>query len=206
MGSLRSRPAQGYPPADLTGFPTTTVPPRLYRAHRREHGPWWFSTYDPATEAPSGRFHLSAPRGTCYLASTALGAAREFLGHHVAPAVHVDDGIRSLVISGLDVDWPAVADLEHPDAPRYGVTRELSTTGPYRKSAAWAAALSAVAAGVRYILRFGVSADGYALFATAGERPGPVDPDPLPLVEVLEDAGYELVGTPRQLPVIEPRF
>src|SRR5438552_1959672 len=39
-----------------------------FRIHRREHGPWWFSS------SMLGRFDLSAPNGTCYLAEAALGA------------------------------------------------------------------------------------------------------------------------------------
>lgn len=204
MGSLRSHPAQGYPPPDLTGFPMAPVGDETYRAHRADRGPWWFSSYDPVSDHPSGRFDLPVPRGTCYLASSARGAARERMGKHTTTVVHVDDGLRGTVISALAAsDWGSVADLEHVDAPLYGVTRELATSGPYEISAAWAAALDAVAGGVRYLLRFGIPDSGYALFGAAGENGArPADPDPVAILDVLAELGYQLLDAPPALPVI----
>lgn len=206
MGSLRSEPAQGYPPADLDGFPTIQPPDSVYRAHSGTNGPWWFSSYEPVSGTPGGRFDLGSPRGTCYTATGPLGAARERLGRHTPRVVHIDPELEAAVVSRLDIaDWGQVADLEHGDAPLHGVTRELSTTGPYERSAAWASALDQVAAGVRYLLRFGIPDDGYALFSAAGPCDDrPVDPAPRRLLTILIEAGYEVLETPDDLPVVDP--
>ncbi|MBV9170509.1 MAG: RES domain-containing protein [Chloroflexi bacterium] len=66
----------GPPPADLSGFPSWTLPTsrELYRVHRRDRGAWYFdSSY-------SGRFNLSGKFGTCYLALQPEGAFLETLG------------------------------------------------------------------------------------------------------------------------------
>lgn len=207
MGSLRSEPAQGLPPDDLNGFPTTGPPGgAVYRAHPGHLNPWWFSSYDPVSGPPAGRFHLPSPRGTCYTATGEVGAAREHLGHHVARAVHRDPQLAQAVVSRLDIsDWGEFADLEHEDAPLHGVTRELSLTGPYEQSAAWATALDGIADGIRHLLRFGIPHEGYALFGASGQHDDrPVDPEPRSLIHVLVEASYEVIDTPDTLPVVEP--
>lgn len=120
--------------------------------------------------------------------------------------VHHDPALAEAVVSRLDIaDWGQVADLEHGDAPLHGVTRELSTTGPYEQSAAWASALDRVADGVRYVLRFGIPHEGYALFAAAGQHDDrPVDPEPRNLLAILVEARYEVLDTPDDLPVVDP--
>ncbi|WP_448070874.1 hypothetical protein [Georgenia yuyongxinii] len=207
MGSLRSAPAQGYPPDDLTGFPTTTPPPTLYRAHREQNNPWWFSSYDPASGTPAGRFDLPRPRGTCYLATAPLGAARERMGRHTSRTIHADPVLTATVVSSLGTaDFGEVADLEHRDAPLYGVTRELSTTGSYHQSAAWAFALDRLSSGIRYPLRFGIPAHGYAFFGSGGGQHDDRDTDPTPvrLLEILAGAGYEIIELPEDLPTEQP--
>ncbi|MCF8611697.1 RES family NAD+ phosphorylase [Gordonia sp. HY285] len=61
---------------DLTGFPVTSVTAqaRLYRAHRRDLGPWYFGN------SGGGRYDLADDRGTCYLAFDPATAIRETLG------------------------------------------------------------------------------------------------------------------------------
>ena len=60
----------GLPPDDLSRFPAFGVDRRrsLYRIHRTDAGPWWFSGDG------SGRFDLRDGRGSCYLAVTPVGA------------------------------------------------------------------------------------------------------------------------------------
>ena len=74
------------PPDDarrLEGFPRSTLDPRttLLRVVREGNGPWWFSC------SMAGRFDLSEPRGTCYLATDELTAVLEVFGPHRAGGV-----------------------------------------------------------------------------------------------------------------------
>ena len=68
--------AQQPPSVPLDGFPTRRITPgqTLQRAHTVAYGPWWFGSDGV------GRFDLPAPRGTCYLADSAVVAVRERLG------------------------------------------------------------------------------------------------------------------------------
>lgn len=58
-------------PGDLAGFPAVAPPKRLARVCRASEATWWFSSDG------SGRFDLTPPEGTCYLAIDAYAAIRE---------------------------------------------------------------------------------------------------------------------------------
>lgn len=173
MTPARDVPAQQGPPADLDGFPEHRTPSgtMLHRAHLARRGPWWFSS-------GGGRFDLPSPRGTCYLASTALAAVRERLGPVLAtrttlPATTLDGVVVSRLAVGVpgesrDVRW---ANLRVSGAARFGVTRELESMTPYDVPARWARAFDQAGLdGVRYGPRFSPgSASAHALFGPAGE-------------------------------------
>jgi hypothetical protein len=176
--------AQQQPSVPLDGFPTRHLTPRdaLRRAHTAAYGPWWFGSDG------GGRFDLPRPRGTCYLASSAVAALRERLGtvlgsRPVVPASLLDD----VVVSTLHlVDDRDVADVESEEATRYGVTRELETMVPYAVPQAWArafddAGLGGVAYGPRFTTGDAVS---YAVFGPAGAADWPADPQPVPAAAV----------------------
>jgi hypothetical protein len=89
----------GPPPGDLAGFPARDVPAGypLFRIHRRGRAPWCFS------HDRSGRFDLSPPRGTCYLAEEPLGAFVE-----VFRTTALVSEVRARRLSVLRLDRPLV--------------------------------------------------------------------------------------------------
>lgn len=172
--------AQQPPKVPVDQFPCRTVRPddELHRAHTASYGPWWFGNDG------GGRFDLYDPRGTCYLADSALTAVRERLGvvlggSPTAPASLLD----GVVVSRLHLpERCACADLQSRRAVRYAVTRELETMVPYDVPQAWAHAFDAAGFGaVAYGPRFSTgTATSYAVFGPAGSASWPVDASPVP--------------------------
>jgi hypothetical protein len=176
--------AQQPPSVPLDGFPTRRLTPSdaLRRAHTAANGPWWFGSDG------DGRFDVPRPRGTCYLASSAVVALRERLGvvlgaRPVVPASLLDDVVVSTLHLPEDRE---VADIESQDATRFGVTRELETMVPYAVPQAWARAFDAAGVGgVAYGPRFTTGeAASCGIFGPAGAADWPVDPVPVAAVEV----------------------
>lgn len=204
----RERPAQQGPPADLAGFPVSraTAQTRLHRAHDRDRGPWWFSS-DGA-----GRFDLPAPRGSCYLASTALAAVRERLGPVLAaratlPASALEHVVVSRLRPATDGRPLRLANLRVSAAGSYGVTRELESMTPYALPRRWAVALADHGLdGVRYGPRFTPgSASAVALFGPAGTDPTrAVDPHPVAAAAVAGAPMSVALPRRRDLKVISP--
>ena len=210
VSGSRERPAQLGPPEDLTGFPQSQLRPghRVYRAHLVSQGPWWFGS-------GGGRFDLDPPRGTCYLASTALAAIRERLGPVLAGRRTVPrPALADVVVSRLTVTEPGgsirLANLRSSRAAEFGVTRELESMTPYDVPRAWARAWDAAGLdGVRYGPRFSPGrASAYAVFGPQGEdvRRG-TDPAPVAasavsgvpgLVPLPRRAHLTVIGTPRR--------
>lgn len=182
MGSVtgelddRQHTAQEAPPADLdlSGFPVEdALPPvTLYRAHTASNGPWWFSS------SGSGRFDLSAPRGTCYAADDVGAALRERLGRHFrgggrAPARLIDDTAVTVVIA----PHSRAANLEDPGVAAYPITGELVTMAEYSITRAWAGAFDrARFDAIHYRGRFSHAAGVacWALFGDAGQQSYPI--------------------------------
>lgn len=176
--------AQQPPGLPLTGFPTRTLPAgaRLYRAHTAALGPWWFGNDG------GGRFDLPAPRGTCYLAASALAALRERLGVVLGcrPVVPVSLLANAVVSTLTAPDVRDLADLQSAEASRFGVTRELETMVPYAVPQTWARGFDdAGLGGVAYGPRFSTGdATSFALFGPAGAADWPVDPSPVAAADV----------------------
>ncbi|MGI8868223.1 MAG: RES domain-containing protein [Mycobacteriales bacterium] len=174
-----SRPALADPSGDLSRFPRWRLGPQrlVYRAHRRERGPWWFAS------GSAGRFDLESPRGTCYLAATPEAAFRERWGRKLADQrVITASEADETVVSTLHVPQRvALADMRSRRAVDFGVTREISTIVPYAKRQAWAGALAdAGHGGIRYDARFSTapSAVSYAVFGDGGAAAGASDATP----------------------------
>jgi hypothetical protein len=176
---IREVVAQQPPAVPLDGFPTRRLTPDdpLRRAHTVAYRPWWFGSDG------EGRFDLTRPRGTCYLASTAVAALRERLGivlgaRPVVPASLLDDVVVSTLHLPTELE---LADVESQDATRFGVTRELETMVPYAVPQAWARAFDTAGfGGVAYGPRFTTGdAVSYGIFGDAGEADWPADPDPI---------------------------
>ena len=159
------------PRDDLSGFPTYDLQRRetLYRLHRADRSPWWFSSDG------SGRFDLEPPSGTCYLASTPVGAFIEvFRVETVIPEPELE--VRAL--SRLVVPRRSrLADCTASRARRFGITGAIHTQPDYALPRAWAAAFAATGFdGIRYRLSHDPAQRevGVALFDAAGEQDYPV--------------------------------
>jgi hypothetical protein len=176
--------AQLPPRVPLAGFPARRMPQgqRLYRAHTSTLGAWWFGSDG------HGRFDLTAPRGTCYLAGSALVALRERLGVVLGRSPVVPASLlEGAVVSRLALpEERSVADLQSGDTGAFGATRELETMVPYAVPQAWARGFDAVGlGGVAYGPRFTTGdATSYALFGPSGAADWPVDPRPAPAADV----------------------
>jgi hypothetical protein len=179
------------PPADLRGFPSFRLTPSraLYRVHRRDRSPWWFS------HDGTGRFDLPPPRGTCYLAESPLGAFVEVFREIALVSQAVVDARR---VSTLRVPAAVrLADCTRARARAFGLTAAVHATEEYGATRRWAAAFAAAGfAGVRYLVRHDPSqrSVGVALFGAAGEAGmGPVEATN-PIGQALCDAAARRFG------------
>lgn len=136
----------------------------LYRVHRVSRSPWWFSSDG------SGRFDLSSPRGTCYLAEDPLAALLEVArGLTILSDAFLAE--RRLFTTTLASEL-RVADLTAPAAYAFGVTAELSATSDYVEPHRRAAMLHAAGFdGVRYHVRHDPTGAqiGVGWFGAAGD-------------------------------------
>lgn len=171
--------AQQPPSRPLDGFPVREITPEteLLRAHSAAFGAWWFSSDG------GGRFDLPHPRGTCYLADSALVAVRERLGVVLGGAALVPSSLLAgVVVSRLQLPTPRLcADVQARAATRFGVTRELETMVPYAVPQAWARGFADVGLeGVSYGPRFTTGpGSSVAVFGAAGSADLPVDAQPV---------------------------
>ncbi len=198
--TARTHRRQG-PPTDVDHrFPAARLRRvRWFRAHRERGGAdggcWYFSS----TSVPGGggRFDLSEPLGTCYLAATALAAARERVAR--AGEVVFAHEVAGVVVSAVRADLGRTADLLSTRAANHGVTGELSTTTDYGLGQAWAAALHAAGfASIRYQPRFSTDrVDALAIFGPTGEEPARGRVGRTPVRDVLIAAGYTITDVPR---------
>lgn len=166
---------------DLTRIPDAERAQQpLHRAiDARHRQPWWFSNRSDAGE-DAGRFDLDGDRGTCYFATSAVGAILE----RVADP-HVDDPplVSTRTLEGMTL-WrgeaplaPRLADVTIASVPE--LTGEISTVEEYTLPWAWADALDATDRdGILYRGRF-AQEECIAVFGDAGARP--LDQPPAPL-------------------------
>jgi hypothetical protein len=187
------------PRGSLAGFPEWALRPERawYRAHKAAAAPWWFSSDG------SGRFDLRPPHGTCYLASDPEAAVRERWGEELLAFGYVPRTLAEAThVSQLRApSGGRVADLCSADAVDFGVTRQISTTGRYDITQAWAEAFGPIGAellGVRYQPRLSSDSSSWALglFGDAGEAFWPDDPHPEGGVDLAERLGIAVAGTP----------
>lgn len=199
-------------PPDETGLDFARFPRKTLRAgsmwfrqHRErstpDRGAWYFASYAVASEG-GGRFDLPFPDGTCYLASTELGAINELIGPECADRGWVDSPLmEGRVLSRLRLpEAVKAADTTSPRATQYRVTNELPTTEHYDLTQAWAATLHRSGfGGVYSMLRFTPGRTrGLALFGEAGAptAPPPGDATPTSVRGLVEAYGIEVVDPP----------
>jgi hypothetical protein len=198
-GRFRRRLQLRPPSGSLEGFPGWTLRRThiLYRAHKADANPWWFSSDG------SGRFDLRWPYGTCYLASDAEAAVRERWGQRLLALGYVPRRLaEDTELSELGAPkGDRVADLCAAAAAGFGVTREIGATGRYDITQAWAKAFGPSGArlpGVRYQPRFSTDSRGWALglFGDAGVASWPADPPSVKGIEVAARRGIEVAVVP----------
>nr|WP_240954858.1 RES domain-containing protein [Rhodococcus sp. 105337] len=122
----------------------------MHRGHRAGNGPWWFSSDG------GGRFDLTPPRGTCYLAYDELTAIRETVGQALAATGIISDEFAAeRQLSTLTVPHNhRLADTCADTAADFGSTTELVTMTPYAVPQEWAAKFAATTfAGLQYQTR-----------------------------------------------------
>ena len=149
------------------GFPRRTLRAdrTIYRIHRADRGPWWFSTDG------SGRFDpVGTGLGACYLAERPLGAWVEVFRRRMLLAEPEVRG-RALFCVELGRDVK-LADLTSRRALQFGVTASLGADESYAASQAFAVqAIEAGFGGVRYLVRHDPAQrlHGVALFAASDD-------------------------------------
>lgn len=158
---------------NLRGFPRRTLrgDRTLFRIHREERAPWWFSSDG------SGQFDpIGTDLGACYLAERDLGAWIEVF-HKRLLLAEEEITQRALFCVELGRDL-RLADLTSRRALQFGVTASLGADERYEPSQAFAvSAAQAGFDGIRYLARHDPAQElhSVALFAPAG-TPGPGDP------------------------------
>ncbi|PZU04740.1 MAG: hypothetical protein DI630_00960 [Gordonia sp. (in: high G+C Gram-positive bacteria)] len=202
--SSRDSVALGPPARSLHGFPSCelTATRSLYRGHRAGNGPWWFSS------SGGGRFDLTPPRGTCYLAYDELTAIRETVGAPLAATGVISDVFAAdRQLSTLTVPHDhELADTCANEAADFGLTRELVSMTPYAVPQEWAASFAAIFAGLQYQTRFttGPNPNAVALFEDAGEASWRPDPHPEPFIAAARRNGFTVASPPRSVRIVPP--
>lgn len=193
---------------DFSQFPRKTLRAGTtwYRQHtdlpeNADRGVWYFASHDSGVVG-GGRFDLTDPHGTCYLASTELGAVNECLGPEYARRGWVDaDVVAKRVLSRVNLPAETKgADVTSVRAATFRVTNEVATTDRYDITQAWAQLLhDSGYGGIYSTLRFTPgAARGLALFGTAGVptlMPAG-DPTPTSVREYVAGCGIEVIDPP----------
>lgn len=180
---------------DLGTFPKRPVAAgtRWRRGHRQELGPWYFSSDG------KGRFNLSPPMGTCYLANSDDVAARESIGPDIARSgVVTTTFLEGRVVSSLTLAESIVAaHVSSDEAFPFGVTGELCSMETYHVPRQWAHGLhDSGFEGIWYHPRFspGAGARAIAVFGPAGEARG----------EIHEQKGLRAVVEDMTILIVDP--
>lgn len=205
----------GEPPDDLTGFPAAGHVDELHRVSDHP-GVWWFSSVRAVEDDTGGRFDLTTPLGTCYLAEDALGGALVEKLLRTPARVVVRERLLELFHATVTVrEAPPTADLTAAGATGFGCNAEVHSTLDYAVTRRWAAALhDAGWRALRHRLRGDVTgelagrcvAGGAGLHhrAPAGMRTHvePLDVDRA--TDLLEARGVEVRPIPRSVPITPP--
>lgn len=187
------------PPEDLASlheFPVraTLASQPLYRIHRWTHGPWYFS------DDGSGRFDLTPPRGTCYLATEPIGAFIEVF-RTTALVASADVAKRHLATLRV-IRNAKLADCTVRGARAFGITAAIHSSEDYHATQTWADAFARVGFdGIYYRLSHDPSQRclRIALFGQGGDgdlpvvSDEPIDPE---LINAAREFGILVIPTP----------
>ncbi|MDQ6739806.1 MAG: RES family NAD+ phosphorylase [Actinomycetota bacterium] len=161
-----------------------------------------------------GRFDLSKPHGSCYLATELETAVRERIGVVMTRSSMLPES-QMHAMEAVALHAPETVTLANTGdkaAADWGAIRELGAgaVGSYEKSARWATAFKAAGfGGVLYESRFSsvTRATAIALFGTAGTKPWP-EGERLTGQEAFEQTGLlrfvAAIPTSRSVSVINP--
>ena len=108
--------------------------------HQIQASPWWFASL-PLDGRSGGRYDLASPLGTCYAATSGVGAVLEGLQMHLVNLPLVELSVRRHAVAWPPDDAPRAAKLTARALARRGVTAELWAGKNHERSQAWAAAL-----------------------------------------------------------------
>lgn len=140
----------------------------------RQSSPWWFASVPDDADA-GGRFDLSTPMGTCYVATRPVGAVLEGLQAHLTSLPIEELRVRRLVRVLAPADAPLAARLTSRRlAGAHGVTVALWAGGDRALTQRWALAFRRDG---WWALYGGLQHDpsgrlrGYALFDHSGAHP-----------------------------------
>jgi hypothetical protein len=202
------------PPGDLRDFPAAGAAPEMHRLSEWP-GSWWFASVE-GDDAPGGRFDLTAPLGTCYLAEGDVRGALVEKLLRLPTKVVVAERLQELFHTVVTVrSDPPTADLTAAAATGFGLNAELHTTTDYTRPRRWARALYRAGwRGVRHRLRGDPTQTlaGRALFGSAGlhrRAPAGMRTTARPLdtdlaARLLTELGVEVRPIPAQVPIISP--
>ncbi len=205
----------GEPPEDLDRFPAAGDVGQLHRCSDHP-GVWWFASVADTEADEGGRFDLTRPLGTCYLAEDELdGALVEKLLRTPAKVV-VQQRLMELFHATITVhDPPATADLTARAATGFGLNAEVHSTLDYGTPRRWAGALYRAGwRALRYRLRGDVTGElagrcvlggaGLHQRAPAGMRTSVEPLDVAHATELLTARGGEVRPIPRTVPIADP--
>jgi RES domain-containing protein len=158
------------PTRPLKRFPSLVVDGVLWRVHRSDRNPGWWSSDG------SGRFDLSPPHGTLYAARQQLTGLLEAIGHSHTGTSAVPHGFLSeRSITTFAVGSVRLANLSDRRIGSIGMSNSITTTGDYWLCQQWADAWHSDRQldGVRWRSRFdpATRSNSVALFGQAGARP-----------------------------------
>lgn len=214
---MTTRSGLADPPADavaLDQFPSARPGAELHRLSEWPSA-WWFSSVASVDDSTGGRFDLSRPSGTCYLAESLDGAIVETVLRtpvKVVVAERLDELFHATVT--LRSEAP-IADLTAAAATGFGLNAEIHTTLDYHTPRRWAHALwTRRWRGLRYRLRGDASgrAAGRAVFGSAGlhsRAPAGMSTRVVPInreiaERVLAARGVDVRPIPIQVPIVRP--
>lgn len=203
------------PPDDLAGFPAAADVAELHRCSDHP-AVWWFSSVSATDDPAGGRFDLTVPLGTCYLAEHDLeGALVEKLLRTPVKVV-VRERLQELFHATITVhEAPRTADLAAAAALGFGVNAEIHTTLDYGVPRRWADALHAAGfRALRHLLRGDpagrltgravLGGAGLHQRAPAGMRTAVAPLDVAAATALLGDRGVTVLPIPRSVPIVPP--
>lgn len=149
---------------------------RLHRVWRLDGSgdPWWYASVPDDDDDPGGRWDLPAPMGTCYTATSAVGAVLEALQAHLVNLPRAELRTRRRAQIDAPPDAPDAADVTDRQLAGRGVTASLWAGVDRALTQRWAAAFRrdgwwALHGGIQHDPSARLRA--VALFDTAGAHP-----------------------------------